>query len=306
MGERTAIEWCDSTVNPTPCCTGCELYPDHCYAARLHKVYDGHNPGWPKSFTEPTYFEGRIKAAARWSDLRGKKRLGKPWLDGMPRLIFVDDMGDPFAPFDDPAWSPELHLLHPLLDRIEHSPHIWLLLTKWPDRFAEFAKHAGGLPRNLWGATTVTSQETTWRIGHLLTIDLAVRFLSIEPLLGPVDLSKCTLPSGASAHPLKVQPGHYPLSGSVGPIHWIAVGGESGPGARVCNIENIRLVLRQCRESNVRAFVKQLGSRPFGKVTSFSGNPCDLRKDRWIFHPKGGDPAEWPEDLRIREFLKAN
>jgi len=100
LGKTTEIQWCDSTVNPTTGCDGCELWSEHgprtCYAGILHEgrmakalpdLYD-------KDFTQVRLAKGRMVKAAAWSDLAGTDRPDKPWLNGMPRTIFVGDMGD--------------------------------------------------------------------------------------------------------------------------------------------------------------------------------------------------------------------
>lgn len=269
MAVKTNIEWCDSTVNPAPCCTGCELYLDHCYAAAMTKRFAGRNPGYPKSFTTPTLFSDRIIDAAHWPDLAGTKRPKKPWLDSRPRMIFLNDMGDPFAPFKETLWTPKFHWLQTVLPVIEKSPHIWMLLTKWPDRFAEFAaSHAPPLPHNLWGGTSVTSPDNEWRIGELLKIDLAVRFLSLEPLLER---------SGGKLYEY-LDP---VMTGSNDPsLDWVSVGPETGPGARDCDPEWIRSVIDQCAAAGVPAFVKAFPI--LGKVSK--------------------DMAEWPRWARVREL----
>jgi len=276
MGIKTKIQYCDSTVNPTPCCTGCELYPQLCYAAAMHARYDGHNSGWPTAFTEPSFFSGRIEEAAKWSDLRGKKRPGKPWLDGRPRMIFVDDLGDPFAPLDDPRWEPQYHWLLPHLDTIAKSPHIWLLLTKWPKRFAEFTKASGPLPCNIWGGTSVTSQANAGRIEHLCQIDLSVRFISYEPALGPVDFSPWLFCDkeidgktcrddrwpgrGAFPDPLSNAAGGTPWSEcGCSRLRWIIAGGASGPHAPPSYPDWFRQARDQCAAAGVRYFFKGWG-----------------------------------------------
>lgn len=96
MSKVTDIQWCDSTVNPVMGCSGCELWNNDrhtCYAGQLHVRWPRH-PGFSTDFLTPKLFPGRMADAARWSDLSGCKRPGKPWLDGLPRLIFVSDMGD--------------------------------------------------------------------------------------------------------------------------------------------------------------------------------------------------------------------
>src|SRR3712207_3863109 len=94
--KTTVIEWSDSTVNPVSGCSGCELWtPERrtCYAGQLHHRWP-HNPGFASDFDVPQLFAGRMAAAAAWSDLADLARPSKPWLNGMPRLIFVSDMGD--------------------------------------------------------------------------------------------------------------------------------------------------------------------------------------------------------------------
>lgn len=114
---------------------------------------------------------------------------------------------------------------------------------------------------NVWiGVSAEDQARADERWEHLSQIDCAVKFLSCEPLLGPVSFKHwATLPD------------------------WVIVGGESGPGARPCDVEWIRSIVRECRESDTPVFVKQLGSR------------LGLRD------PKGADPSEWPEDLRVRK-----
>lgn len=251
MGLKTGIEWCDSTVNPAPCCTGCELYPKHCYAAAICRRFAGTNAGYPKSFTTPTLFPERIAKAARWPDLTGTKRPKKPWLDGRPRMIFLNDLGDPFAPFNQKEWEPRTHWLHDALPIIESSPHIWMLLTKWPDRLRDFAAAAGTLPRNIWGGTMATSQKYRDRIWQLLqTPQLAVRFLSYEPAIGPLDLD--AIEAVCKAWRRGATLGIY--------LDWVIAGGMSGPGAQPLHPDWARTIRDQCQAAGVPFFFKQWGA----------------------------------------------
>lgn len=146
-----------------------------------------------------------------------------------------------------------------------------------------------------------------------------MRFLSCEPLLGPVNVremlmegdnpGKCT--NCGSVHGFTRCPNYggvarHHVADSLGPacdgfrraefaIHWVIVGGESGPQARPCDVEWIRDIVRQCREAGVPCFVKQLGARPFYEHGGYQ---------QWAHmkHRKGGEWNEWPEDLRVREF----
>jgi protein gp37 len=94
--KDTNIQWCDSTVNPVAGCAGCELWTasaKRCYAGFLHTRFPT-NPGFSPEFLKPKLFLGRMADAAAWPDLIGTRRPEKPWLDSLPRLIFVSDMGD--------------------------------------------------------------------------------------------------------------------------------------------------------------------------------------------------------------------
>jgi len=167
-------------------------------------------------------------------------------------------------------------------------------------------------PPNIWLGTSAENQETfDERVPHLTSTPAAVHFLSLEPLLGPIDLR-----------------GWFPdpdpdPRGCRSAISLAIVGGESGPGARPCHVDWIRSIVQQCRAAKVACFVKQIGARPAGWCKSrlhldieddadlvadfcdswesgeggHCGDRCCQLNDR-----KGGDPAEWPPDLRIREF----
>ena len=148
---------------------------------------------------------------------------------------------------------------------------------------------------NEWKGTSCENQKTAdERILHLLKCPAAVLFISAEPLLGPVEIP--------SSYLLGVyNNGNWPMGGppfeSGSKIDWVIVGGESGPNARPCNIEWIRSIIEQCKAADVPVFVKQLGKL----ATIGHDNPPPWIKAT-LKHPKGGDPSEWPEDLRIRQM----
>jgi protein gp37 len=222
-----------------------------------------------------------------------------------------------------------------LFDLIDETPNLdWLILSKRPENFAKMmppinpigdhpfggvtvqtrdgrsnvatvgklvAERAiargevvevSGVRPNVWLGVSVEDQpRADERIPYLLQTPAAVRFLSIEPLLGPVGIDPrfITPIEGTSQHGQRF-------------IDWVIIGGESGHGARPCNLEWIRDLVRQCKAAGVACFVKQMGA-----------NLCDLDSS-WregdrvatfkLRDPKGGSPEEWPEDLRIREFPK--
>src|SRR5262245_59453657 len=99
MAKAAAIEWCDSSVNLEMGCDGCELWNPKeraCYAGHLTEKWAG-KPGFPEAFDKPRLFPERLAPALRWRDLTGTNRPDKPWLDNLPRIIFLDDMGDTFT-----------------------------------------------------------------------------------------------------------------------------------------------------------------------------------------------------------------
>lgn len=257
MSIKTSIEWCDSSVSPAPCCTGCELGP-HCFARRMNDRFHGHY-GFPETFDTPCYYPERMAAALRWSDLTGKKRPGKPWLDGRPRMIFLNDLGDAFAPLMYRGkiasdFRIENHWLYEWLSKIEASPHVWIVLTKWPKRMAAWAKIVGPFPRNLWLGTSVTDQPTAdARLPHLLGIDAAVRIVSYEPALGPVDWPKGMDPLGI------VWNENIPTGYEGGsPIDLIIAGGETGPDSRPAHPDWFRAARDQCAAAGVKFFLKHV------------------------------------------------
>jgi len=197
MSIKTKIQWCDSTCNPTMGCDGCELWDrkrKSCYAGGLHRRFGGSNRGYAPTFEQVTEFPGRMAEAAAWSDLAGKERPEKPWLNGMPRLIFVSDMSDALSKavtFD--------YLKVEIIDVATSAKgrrHGWLWLTKRPQRMAQFSqwleKQGHTWPDNLWAGTSITGQASTSRINSLLKAgnEQTIRFLSVEPQAEPIKLSK--------------------------------------------------------------------------------------------------------------------
>lgn len=143
----------------------------------------------------------------------------------------------------------------------------------WRDR----KRHGNGGPStfrwplpNVWNGISAEDQKTLWRIDELQKVHAAIRFVSLEPLLEDL--------------------GQIDLAG----IHWVIVGGESGPHSRPCDIAWVRSIRDQCKTSGVACFIKQLGARP--SVSSYRDHPELHLNDR-----KGGDWKEWPKDLRVRQ-----
>ena len=275
MSIVTKIQWCDSTCNPTMGCEGCELWNPKtgersCYAGILHLRYGGVTKGYSRTFEELTFWPGRMAAAARWSDLTGKTRKDKPWLDGLPRLIFVSDMSDALS-----AAVP-FNFLEEEVVRVVTSAkgqhHQWLWLTKRPDRMAQLSdalKEKGiDWPKNLWAGTSITTQGTTSRIKHLLKVgnESTIRFLSIEPQRAEINVSEW-----------------------LALVDWVIQGGESGRSAHPFHLEWALDLIEQCQHAGVAYFLKQLGSTVFSE---------DQRLRFRDSH--AGDWSEWPDEVCVR------
>ena len=274
MSIYTKIHWCDSTVNPTMGCDGCELWCETnktCYAGILHDRFGGHTTGYASSFDQVTLFPGRMAKAAAWSDLRGQDRPNKPWLTGCPRMIFISDMTDSFSHVVTFEYLRDEVINNVITEKGKR--HRWLWLTKRPKRMAEFSSwlinQGINWPEHLWAGTSVTVQKTTNRIADLLQVgdSSTVRFLSIEPQIEEIDLNN-----------------YLPM------IDWAIQGGESGRGARPFDIEWANNLRRACQERQVAYFLKQLGSniRRHGERVKF----VDSHAADW---------TEWPPELAVRE-----
>lgn len=199
MSQHTKIEWCDSTINPVMGCDGCELWSHKeggikaCYAGELTQRYGRTNKGYPNSFDQVTEFPGRMDKAVKWKDLRGEKRPGKPWLNGLPRHIFISDMADALSK----AVGFE-YLYNEIICPVSTDAgrrHKWLWLTKVPSRMVKFSEWLlgkyRGWPDNLMAMTSITSKATVARLDHLLDVRCKFRGVSFEPLWGDVgDMSE--------------------------------------------------------------------------------------------------------------------
>ncbi len=347
MAIESDIGYCDSTVNATSGCDGCELWiqgradageKQACYAGNYHqnRLAHAHPTLYAPKFNQVRMIPGRTAKAAAYSDLTGTERSDKPWLNGLPRIIFIGDMGDVLSravPFE--------YLRTEIIETVR-SPagrrHIWLLLTKQSKRLRQFAwwlqtrftipaeqrdpDHPLYFwPKNLWCGVTVTSQETTWRIEDLLALNgPTVKWVSIAPMRGDINLQRVPCRIGfidaldGRDHDGSLEGGMYHKSDSaVQSLSWVTLEGESGDGE--CDIRAMSRVLKQCQDANVPAFVKQLGSHPFSMdevragLCDMSADPVDIAawmksceqqlklKDR-----AGRDWAEWSESLRVRQM----
>jgi protein gp37 len=278
----TNIQWSDETWNPTLGCRKISPGCDNCYAIpNSHRLAGNDNAKIQAAYAGLTQ---RANVGIDWTGtvkpMADRLSLPLKWI--RPRRIFVNSMSDLFH--ED---VPDGFIFDVLFTIQRANWHVFQVLTKRPDkmkrvmqRFYELSPMPA-LP-NLWLGVSVESQDYVWRIEKLLKVPAAVRFVSAEPLLGPLDLGRL------------MQCGYY-CDGAVGHVddhipglHWIIVGGESGRGARPCNIQWIREIQQQCQSVGIPVFVKQLGAVWAKNHSSAS--------------PKADFMNEWPEYLRVRQY----
>lgn len=335
-GGRTSIEWTDRTWNPVTGCSKVSPGCAHCYAEGVAERFwatqyppiqlptgDPSDPlnVRPRGFTDVQTHEDRLLAPLSWRK---------------PARVFVNSMSDLFH--ED---VPDEFILR-VLDVIRQCQrHTFQVLSKRPERMRalmsrlRFDSSGDGLMwladaialdrqgqpisfarllKNLWLGVSVENQPMAdKRIGELLQTPAAVRFISAEPLLGDVDVTPWLTHEGACVYPALGKPTRG--------LDWVIVGGESGPGARPFGVAWARSIVQQCHAAGVPVFVKQLGAHVVDRNDAgFEGDPGDswtpetryeeLMAQGWQGDPvrirlrdrKGGDPAEWPEDLRVREW----
>jgi protein gp37 len=214
-----------------------------------------------------------MEQVAKWSDLTGQDRPGKPWLDGLPRMIFVSDMSDMLSAaisfdyiLDEVIWN--------VLNE-DGMKHRWLWLTKRPKRMAEFSRWLRRdtkvqWPRNLWVGTSVTSQANVNRIRELLMVgnEYTTRFVSLEPQWEAIQMGEL-----------------------LQQIDWLIQGGESGTVKHPFDVAWAEQVRKECEKAGVAYFLKQLGAHVVDQ-----GSRLRLRSK------KGVDGMEWPTRLRTRQI----
>ncbi len=214
MSDRSAIEWTEATWNPV---TGCDKVSPgcaHCYAETFAKRFEG-VPGHP-------YEQGfELKL---WPE-----RLGIPLSWRRPRMVFVNSMSDLFH-----ERIPDEYVAEVFEVMREASQHTFQVLTKRHERLAELAPELPW-PDNVWMGVTIENRRFVHRAGYLREVPAAVRFISAEPLLGPLE--------------------GLDLDG----IHWLIAGGESGPCHRPVKEEWVTELRDRCEAKGVAYFFKQWG-----------------------------------------------
>jgi len=238
MADHSAIEWTEATWNPTTGCTKVSPGCDRCYAERVALRFR-------KTF--PNGFALTLRPTALDLPLHWRR----------PRMIFVNSMSDLFH-----ADVPDAYIAE-VFDVMARAPqHTFQVLTKRAIRLASLAPRLPW-PANVWMGVSVETAEYAWRIDYLRRVRAAVRFVSAEPLLGPLP----------ALH----------LKG----IHWLIAGGESQPGARPAALEWFRDLRDQCQAAAAAFFLKQLGGHPSKR----GGADAVLDGQRWTELPVKSKPA---------------
>jgi protein gp37 len=271
------IEWCNFVFNPWIGCAHASSGCINCYAEeeqdrRYHRVR------WGKDGTRHKTSAAYWKQPAKW-DREARE-------SGQRKRVFCASLADVCEDRDELApWRREL------LEVIEATEWLdWLMLTKRPENAPEML---GETARKVWVGASVENQKALeHRLSLLQMVEAKGRFLSAEPMLEGLDLG--TLPG----------------------IDWVIVGGESGLMARQCRREWLRAIAYQCERASVPCFIKQFGANvrcseclgegghtPLnGMIDGSQCSACGGSGRMRLRDPKGGDPTEWPADMRIRDF----
>ena len=282
MSYRTPIEWAEASWNVV---TGCSVVSPgctDCYAMKLAGTRLREMPNY-KGLTQDS------KAGPVWNGkvTYNKHLLTRPWKWRKPKRIFVNSMGDLFHDAVHDQW------IRDVFDVMKNAPqHQFLILTKRAERMASFMNwhvrmfDAEVLP-NVWLGVSAENQE--WakkRIPYLLETPAAVRFVSAEPLLGPLDLRSYIFDRDALVRGLQGEPGNLDdeqadlLAGH--PIDWLIVGGESGRKPRPMDAAWARDLRDQCIEAGTPFFMKQM--------------------NRTLY---AGENTVIPPDLMVRQYPEA-
>ena len=242
----TAIQWTDITWNPVTGCTKVSPGCDNCYAERITNRFGG---DFSKIKLHP-------------------ERLQQPYRGKKPRRVFVNSMSDLFHKEVPDSFLEDVFcaMSGPLM---MGRKHIYQILTKRAPRMKAYVnKKWPKLDPSIWLGVSVESRKQIGRIKHLQATRAAVRFISFEPLIGPI--------------------GDIDLSG----ISWVIVGGESGPKARMMDPDWARDILEICRKQEVDFFMKQMGTawmKANGRGAKHGGERADIPKDLFVRE----DPVDW-------------
>lgn len=255
MAASSDIEWTEATWNPIAGCTVLSPGCTNCYAQRIASRL--HAMGQPK-------YDGTTRKSGRRHVWTGRVNVDHAALDAplrwrKPLRIFVNSMSDLFQ---DGVHNEIIASIWGVMKEADW--HTYQILTKRPERMRNFVSRLDDKLPNVWLGTSVENAACMHRIDVLREVPAHIRFVSFEPLLGPVA-------------PVN-------LDG----IHWAIVGGESGPGARVMDCEWVEAIRAACRDQRVAFFFKQWGGTRKGKAGRL------LNGRTWDEYPAGEGPPKQP------------
>jgi protein gp37 len=248
MAKNSHIEWTNHTFNPWWGCHKVSPACDNCYAEswakRVGQALWGHTA--PRRFFGDSHWREPLK----WNQ--------QAIVEGTRARVFCASMADVFE--DQSSLTHERERLWNLIDQ---TPNLdWLLLTKRPQHVLSMAPWGNDWPQNVWIGTSVENQKLAeLRLPHLLAVPAAIRFLSCEPLLGPLDLRS------------------WFKRRSYNPIDWVIAGGESGPHSRPMHPDWATGLLRQCQRAKVPFHFKQWGHWAPADLTTVLGQKTVLAVD---------------------------
>jgi protein gp37 len=311
MSANSAIKWTDHTYNPWWGCTRVSPGCQHCYAETFAKRTG--NKVWGQNAERRFFGDKHWAEPLKWD--RAAEKAGRP------ALVFCASMADVFEDRDDVVPHRDR-----LFELVESTPHlIWQLLTKRPENVLAMVPAAwlagptgsvihrnlgsadvpnmrvdfvdgrdAGWPSNVWVGTTVEDQQRAdERIPHLRRIPAPVRFLSCEPLLGPVDLSRWLhleqVRQPGDEWAFVRGPGFHPAL-----VEWVIAGGESGPGHRPMDLDHARSLRDQCTAAGVPFFFKQHG----GQHPTSGGHLLDDDEVLQAFPAAAGDRTATAVEVR--------
>lgn len=343
------IQWTEATWNPVVGCSVVSPGCTNCYAMRqaqrIQRMGAGeHYRGTTKVVNGNPVWTGKLGVAP-------PHIFAEPMRRRKPTTYFVNSMSDLFHEGIEDSMIDRVFAVMALA-----RDHTFQVLTKRAERMRAYMTNKNrfgqvmvapveghpsrttgklhdflwGMPwplTNVWlGVSAERQQEADARIPHLLETPAAIRFVSAEPLLGPIDFTDvrkynprgepwidalrglvtrgdylARSPKECSFNTrTQIKPPELPG------LNWVIVGGESGPGARAFNVEWARGIVAQCSSAGVACFVKQLGAKPYSVADKISHRGCKEKLgqgfSRFLADRKGGEPREWPEDLRVREM----
>lgn len=326
MGDKTGISWTESTWNPirgrVRVSEGCR----HCYAEIVAARFSGE--GQPYEGLAKWVDRPGGKREARWTGkaMLVEGQLQQPLRWGRPRMVFVNSTSDLFFEAIEQDWTDRIYAVMALAEK-----HTFQVLTKRPERMRAYLQDPNmparvlslapyvmvdkrnvpaqlarleerlkaPLPNVWWGVSAEDQKAANERVPYLLTTPAAVRFVSYEPAIGPIDFTRVWPDHTGNMNALTGEASHLlGMREKVKPLDWIIIGGESvkpAADARPFKIEWAYSLIAACEGTTTAVYVKQLGSRPTYEDENEDEQALELGG-------KADVPAAWPVGLDVQQY----